>query len=454
MSNETAGNLVPISQFADIDGRKLAQHTGARLTREEKRTLRIQEMLPRGITIGFRPDGREKPFYVRYGADRRTEGFISEKERNDRAQVLMEAAEQEGKAVLAFDPAEWKKYLLFRQETGVTLDEAKEIVLRVKGNLRLNLTVTEGVAKYLQRRKDEGMHYDSFIHLRVQLNRLAAHLGYLPLFGVTPDHIREWMAKMRDGQLQGCPKLGPLTLRHHRKSAHLFFEKAQMEKWALENPCVAVANPRVAKKRKPVLSAYDAFCLLKANRTHPIIGRLVIEFYGFLRCASVERLKEPDLHRKTRGIEMHGPSVDDKGEWQQGHKSGQRMFRQGQPAVLWEWIDHCCPLPRPPEGYPCFTEIHADNYDEKKKQAFVRAHVLPHHNILRHSCITNMLAATRNTAEVSRLAQHSTIHMTLDYEGMIDETDAKMILSMTPAATLLSWEEFQLRWQDYTPDAK
>src|SRR6185436_806584 len=149
MSNSTAAKIIPIEHSGEFARRKVAQADGAGLTREAKRTLLLTETLPQGITIGRRSDGREKPWFVRFGSKRVVESFVDERSRNDRAQELADGVRKQGTGVLDFDPAEWRKLLDFREATGVSLDEAREIVLRVRGNVRVNLTVAEAAEKYL-----------------------------------------------------------------------------------------------------------------------------------------------------------------------------------------------------------------------------------------------------------------------------------------------------------------
>jgi hypothetical protein len=50
---------------------------------------------------------------------------------------------------------------------------------------------------------------------------------------------------------------------------------------------------------------------------------------------------------------------------------------------------------------------------------------------------------------VSYMMQHTSLKMTERYEGVAEELDAKLVLSMTPAATRLTWEQFEKRWKDF-----
>jgi site-specific recombinase XerD len=417
-----------MDQFGHIEPfprREVAQSNGAKLAREERRTLTLRDSLPRGITIGHRSDGREKPWFVRFGKSRVVESFTTEKARNDRAQELAAAVKDEGTATLDFDPAEWRKVQRFKERTGVTIEEAEEIVMRVRGNLRLNLTVKEAATRYLEMRKYDGTPALSLIHPKLHLKRFVGAHGMLPLIAVSSEHVREWLAELKRA------KFGPVTVRHHRKNLNVFFERALLEKWCVENPCRAVPPPKVDDRDTTVLPARQVFELLKANRDKPIAGRIVLELFGGLRCASVERIEAQHIREESRGIEMPGRK----------HKSAKRKYRQGHPPVLWEWLKHSAP--------GCWSEVTEKNYDEKKKEAFVRADVPLLHNVLRHSFASYLLATSKDLPRVSYLMQHSSTKMTERYEGVAEESDAKLVLSMTPAAVALTWEQFRERWKDF-----
>jgi site-specific recombinase XerD len=230
-------------------------------------------------------------------------------------------------------------------------------------------------------------------------------------------------------------KLGPIALRHHRKTVHMFYERALLEKWTLENPCKAVFPPRVPTRETQVLSAREIFDLLKANLDEPIVGKLVLELFGFMRCSSVERVKESDIRWEQRGIIMHGTIRNDvTGQDERGHKSGERKYRQGYRLLLWDWLKHASPK--------CWTEITAKNYDERKAEAFIRAGVKNSGNVLRHSCASYELAASHDWSHVSHMMQHTSWGMTKRYEGIADEADARLVFAMTPDAVAQTWEQF------------
>lgn len=418
---------VPVEHLSDANGRDDGAESGARVAQENQRSARLRRTLPAGITIGHRSDGREKPYFVRFGPERKTESFTKEKLRNDRAEELAKTAKRHGTKVLEFDPAEWQRLQVFKQRTGLELEAAQELIMRIRGNIHLTLTVNESAEKYLGMRKQEGLPALSMIHPRLHLKRFCEEYGPLTLTVITAEHVRAWLAKLSEAGM------GPVTVRHHRKNLNVFFERAKLEKWCFENPCEAVRPPRIDEQNTAILSPAEIFRLLKANRDEAIVGKLVFELYGALRCASVERLEAQHVKTKIRGVEMEGAK----------HKSGKRKFRQGHPPVLWAWVKHASPA--------CFSEITEKNYDEKKKAAFIRASgwdEVPH-NRLRHSCASYLLAVTKNPGFVAYLMQHTSLKMLERYEGIADETSAKMVLSMTPEAVKLTWDDFRKNWKKY-----
>lgn len=426
-------------KIAVFSGAEVAQPTGAEVAQETKATQLLRKTLPRGITVGTRRDGRGSPFYVRWWTaekDRPVQSFEKEADRNNYARKLADGMRKEGEAVLNYDAAEWKRLQHFKAMTGVSLDEAQEIILRVKGNLRLNLTVKDAVERYVKMRSDEGVGDDG--HSAKHLERFSAEVGYLPLCAIQPEHVRTWLAKLKLPPYS----FAPVTRNHHRKSLYAFCERAILEKWTLENPVKVVRAATVDATDTTVLSAHEVFLLLKSNLKKPIIAKLCLELFGFLRCSSVERIQESDIRWEARGIVMHGSSTDEETEErEQGHKSGKRKFRQGQPPVLWDWLKHGTP--------DCWTVVTKKNYDELKLAAFDKADVENPGNVLRHTCASVALASTKNMPYVSYQMQHSSLSMTERYEGVYEEMAANMVLSMTPAAVRLSWKTFQKRWREF-----
>lgn len=405
---------------------------------EAQRTADLLQSLPEGVQIGFWRDGRRKPFFVRYGRQRTVESFENEVDRNDLAERKAGELKENGAAFLEVDPAEWREWKAFRARCPAPLHEIEAAWLASGAAAsRIAVLTKDAVAKYLALRLAEDIEEDSDTHrhLKLHLKRLADAYGDMPLDNVSPDLIRDLLEKIvskKTGQ-----KLGKMAKRHHRKDWNTFFKRCITEEWMVsrKNPCTAVKPPRVDVKDKTPLGARAIFDVLKFNRDEPVVGRIALELFGFLRAASSERLKKEHLKFDSRGIRLPGSRVDEEtGESKKNHKSGKTKYRQGHPAVLWAWLEHA------PEA--CWTDINEGNYGHKKAAAFVRARVVNPKNGLRHSCISHHLAAFKNPPLTTYLAQHRHMTMTEEYEGIVDEAESKLVMAMTPDAVRLEWEDF------------
>jgi hypothetical protein len=405
---------------------------------EAQRTADLLLSLPEGIQIGQWRDGRGKPYYVRYGKQRTVESFEREVDRNDLAEKKAAAMKEHGAAIMDVDPKEWREWLAFRQRCPAPLHELEAAWVAHGGaTKRIRVLTKDAVQLYLSLRLKEDIQKDSDTHrhLKLHLGRLADASGALPLDDITPDMIRDLLEKVvskKTGQ-----KIGKTAKRHHRKDWNTFFKRAIAEEWMIsrKNPCATVKPPRIEVKEKTPLKARAVFDLLKFNLNQPVIGRMVLELYGFLRAASAERLKKEHLRFDQRGIRLPGSRRDEEtGDAMQNHKSGKTKFRQGHAPVLWAWLEHV--------NEKCWTEIDEGNYGHKKSAAFLRARVVNPRNALRDSCISYHLSAFKNPPLTTYLAQHRTMWMTETYEGIVDEADAKLVMAMTPAMVRLDWEEF------------
>lgn len=402
-------------------GTGAAQKRGRRT--EAQRTEELNTSLPLGIRIGQWGDDRRKPWFVRWGKDRKVESFAVERDRNDAAEKLAGAKETDGSAVLQFDAVAWREWQAFRVRCPAPLHEL-EALWRDKGAARPGMTVADAIARYKALRLAEGMveNSDTHRHVKLHLTRFEKEFGFLDLKALTPDLIREWLAKLTNPD-NGNP-MSSLTRRHHRKDVNTFLKRCVGEEWCAKNPCEKVVPPKIEEEDKEVLTARQIFDLLHFNRDEAVIGRMAFELFGGLRCSSVERLTPEHVKRDAKGIRLPGAL----------HKSTKTKFRQGHPDVLWAWFDHM--------GERIWTEVSQKNYDEKKRDAFVRARVPNSGNVLRSSFASYMLAVKKSVPEVSYLMQHRKTTTTEIYEGVADENDAKLVLAMTPEAVALTWEAF------------
>lgn len=399
-------------------GRKVVQLSGARLSRERRRTVKLLENLPAGITIGERHDGRPKPFFVRYGTPRKTESFVTEVDRNDAAVKLADGVRDHGVSVINFDPVEWKEFQTWRERR------------------RPAMPIKDAVPKYMALRLKEDLVPDSDSHLHVDLHlrRYAEKFGDRSMDGgVTADELREWLPTIISPKTKKA--IGKVTQNHHRKEINLFYKRGTAEKWSTDNPCALVRRHRIEDEDKVPLKPREVFDLLKYNRVEKVIGRICLELFGGLRASSAARTKKHDLRFDRKGIRMPGSRRDEASdELQRNHKSGKTKYRQGHPDVLWAWLSHA------PEA--CWTDVSTKNYDYLKGQAFIRARVTNPGNVLRDSFVSYLLAFTKNFPLVSYLAQHTRSSTTEGYEGIVEEDDAKLVMAMTPDAVLLDWDAF------------
>jgi integrase len=399
--------------------------TGA--TREQKRTARLKKILPTGIAIGELSGDRKKPFYVRTGTGkvRPSTFFAFERDRNDHAEKLAEAVKKDGVSVLSFDEGEVRDWLEFKKSTGATLQQVQTLWFRFRHLVQSKTILTKvAAARYITLRFQEGLKEksDTYYHIRKQLLKcFVGKFGEVPLGDITTDQVRDFLHTLTDADT-GEP-LSSTTKRHYRICWNTFFERAVSEEWIAKNPCANVIPPERNKSKKKVLPIREAFDLLKANLDQPVTPRLVLEMWGFMRCSSVGRMKKADLDFESRGINMDGEL----------HKSGDDKYRQGHPAVVWDWLARATD-----ETWALCERM----YEERKGQAFIRANVVNRGNTLRHSCISYMLAATKNFQLVGYLAQHSAVKITQGYEGKAKEADAALWLMLTPENVALTWEDF------------
>ncbi len=290
----------------------------------------------------------------------------------------------------------------------------------------MTLRVSEGLS-------EDG---DTFGHLTKYLTkRLCATLGDMPLKAVRADHLRAWVASLKNDR--NGRALDLLTKRHHLISARTFFRRCWREGWVDRDPTLPIVLPTVEERDVHVIPVEQAFAFFKANRDHRAIGRVALEAFGGLRYTSAGKITRSELKFEKRGIEM--PSNK--------HKSRRKKYRQNQPPNCWAWLKHA------PEECWLLT---FRQYREEKKEMGVMAKLRPmilktdeHRamakdlkNIWRHSFASYLLAKEHDFAPVAYLMQHARSTTTEIYEGRADELDAHRYFSITPRSVLMSWEEF------------
>lgn len=383
-------------------GSKMAQESGAK---QKRRTARLAQDLPRGITIGVRDDGRPKPYFVRFGQPRKTESYPTEKERNDRADELAGEKNERGDSVFRFAPAEWEEFKAWKAR---------------RTNLQTGVVVGDAVDDYLEARQSRGLAEDSVRHTKTNLKRFIEMYGALHLAEITSDHVKEWL-----GWLEEKFSFQSTTLRHHRKDLNVFFVWARLQKLIEENPCSSVPPPALDQTDEiSVMALEDAFKFFKANAGEPAIGRLAMEAFGGLRHSSAGRISKEDLDFAEKGIVFQASK----------HKSGARHYVDGFPRNLWRWLSHA------EDGWG----LKPRNYAQHKALAFARANVKNPGNVFRHTFATCHLAAFKDAGALATLLTHRNLTMLYQhYKGRgMPNRAAKAYFMITPKTVLLSFERF------------
>jgi len=396
---------------------------------ESKATKQLRKLLPKGIKIGFWTDGRSKPHFVRYGTQRTVESFEDETARNERAQDLIDQAARLGSSSLQVKDNELTEWSLFKAQTNATMAEVWQAWKKYKGQLTLTLTVSETVGKYLALRRSEDIAEKSTTYRQMKrhlVDFLAKAYGDRLLVDVTAADLRDLLATVKDRD--GKKPAAAITKKSYRKNWNTFFNRACAEKWLEVNPCAEVVPPKVIAKDKELFSIEKAFHFLQTNIHEPVVPRIALEMWGFMRASSAARILKEHVNFEEKGLKMPGKQ----------HKGGKWKFRQGHAEVLWDWLSLATE-----ETWALDEKMYA----VRKAQAFIRAGFKlkkrAFHNILRHSCISYNLASTKDVSRTSYLAQHSSLTMTEEYEGVATEKDGKLWAKLTPkAVTSGSFEQF------------
>jgi len=398
---------------------------------ESKATIALRKKLPRGIRIGTwgGTAHQAKPYFVRYGPQRTVQSFEVESTRNKFAEDLTLQAKQLGSPSLGVNHTEIKEWLLIKAQTGATAAELLEAWQKHKSRMNLTLTVSEAVGKYLALRRNEDIAEKSTTYRQMKrhlVDFLVATHGERLLIDVTAEDLRTLLTTVMDRD--GEKPAAAVTKKSYRKNWMTFFNRACAEKWLEVNPCAEVVPPKVHAKEKELFSIEKVFHFLQANINEPVLPRVALEMWGFMRASSAARILEEHVNFEEKGLKMPGKQ----------HKGGKWKFRQGHAEVLWDWLALATE-----ETWALDEKMYA----VRKAQAFIRAGFKlkkrAFHNILRHSCISYHLAALKEMSRTSYLAQHSSLTMTEEYEGVATEKDGKLWAKLTPKAVSNgSFEQF------------
>lgn len=326
-----------------------------------------------------------------------------------------------GTEVLTFDQREWRRWLEFKEQAGgldpfVILAEWKQAKAGAPAQVVEAVAVHDAVAKYFEFRHREKLSPDTVRHIKKHVvDRFGARFAGKQVREITADQLEAWLDSLvsSKGPLKGKP-VDPLTRRHHRKDVNTFFDFCWRKQWIDRNPCELVAVPQVQEEDVQLLTVEEGRRLFKENADQPVVARLALEAFGFLRASSAGRLKKEHVNFAERGIRMPGAE----------HKSGKTKFRQGHPDNLWAWLARAT------------DETWAMSwweYRNEKGKAFARAKIDGgSENRLRRTCLSAHLAWQKNQPLTSYLAQHRHTSTTDIYLGVMTEADGKRWFEIQP----------------------
>jgi integrase len=380
-----------------------------------------QWLPPRGIYYEHNRQRPKTPFLLRWtdGGVGKSQSFKDATDREKAAMDLAAKRVEHGTEILNFDPREWRRWLEFKERAGdhdpLEILHQWQVMRGDNHNAASAITVADAVEQYLAFRSEESLSRDTERHFDKHLRqRFAATHGAMRIREVTADTIKTWLGSLtvgrgkREGQ-----KVEPLTRRNHRKDLNTFLDYCvRVRGWIARNPCDAVAVPAVVEADVSLLTIEQGRRLFAMNKGKPVLGRLALEAFGFLRASSAGRLRKEHINFEERGIRMPGLE----------HKSRKAKFRQGHPDNLWKFLEAA------PDA--CW-EMKWWQYRNEKAVAFAVAGI-PSSNRLRKTCLSAHLAWLKNQPLTSYLAQHRHMSTTDIYLGVMTEANGKAWFEITP----------------------
>lgn len=374
---------------------------------------------PKGIRYEYNKQRPTAPFLLRWrgndGEDH-SQSFADAEAREKHAKHLADLTLRHGSEVLNFDPLEWRRWLELKEKlAGMDPMDLYREWQSLSGNPGgAPMTVEKAVKTYMEFRAEGKISADTRRHFEKHLEeRFAGEFGSLKLRDVNPDLITKWLRELKH------PKTGepmePVTKRHHRKDLNTFLDYcSRVRGWIPRNPCEAVAVPAVEDADVTLLTLAEGRSLFAKNEGNPVVGRLALEAFGFLRASSAGRIQKADIDFAARGIRLRGAE----------HKSGKTRFRQGHPDNLWAWLKRA-----PDETWA----MKWWEYRNEKRVAFRVAGIKGgSENRLRKTCLSAHLAWLKNQPLTSLLAQHRHTSTTEIYLGVMDEKDGEAWFNILP----------------------
>jgi site-specific recombinase XerD len=363
---------------------------------------------PRGIRIFQRSD-RKKPYFVSWRdpetKKQRSTSFKTKDEQKIYAKQLAH-----NRSIQAVDMSKWMRFVEFERKIGGIefLDDVERVYLsrpKVVGVL-----LKDAVEGFLKDKGYEGIAYGTLKRHERYLGKFCDAFPDVYLTDIHEDQITAWIQKLKDGR----KAMQPVTKENYRKFLRTFFRWAAMKKMLLENPVDRVPKLKVPSKEVGILSVAEGEKLFQLNRDEPCIGRLALEAFAGLRYSSAQRIEKTDINFEDKGINLPAAKL----------KTGKRFYVDGFPDNLWRWMEHT------PED--CW-KLKDRQYQEAKRNAFIRAGVPHPHNCLRHSFSTYHVAKHKNVALTATLLCHTDLQMlNQHYRGVGTHADGKKWFEIVP----------------------
>lgn len=380
--------------------------------------------LPRGVNLWW----HEKKSLWRVGwrddeGRQHFEYFSAKGRAEDRARMVADTMASRGREGLrATNFAHARDHDRILKAIGpATVDQLLSVWERHKGEVlggRADLTVTDAIADFLKAKRSEEQSEEAHGHMKKRLARLSAALGNRALVAVTPDDLRAWMDKLREGWAEDgeVVKFEAWTRIHHFKSARAFFRHAVREKWRADNPMDALTAPPKPTEAVAFSTVEEGEKLLMANAHLPVSMRLALEMFAGLRYSGTGRLEENEVDWVAKGIRIPANKSKDK----------KPHYLEGFPDNLWSWLS---PWRGKPEAWVPLTKR---MMQEEKSKAFSRAGVVNKGNDLRHSFCTYLIARDKDASKCAFLMQHrSPARLYESYRGASTEAEGKRWFAIT-----------------------
>lgn len=294
-------------------------------------------------------------------------------------------------------------------------------------------------------------------------SRLKCHLApafdHLPLTGITPRVVRQWVARLETGAGGGRP-LGAKTVRHCHGLLHLILEAAVEERLIATNPCDGTSLPEWVRADPVFLTEEETQALIAAvdEPWRPLVILLASTGLRFGEAVGLRRrfldLARRELHVRFTWHERFG--------WQPSPKTSSSRRTIGLPAVAVDALAEAWARPEAGPDEPVLVSPfsggvigHGYFTGHKRRRGVdylgpwrraVRdaglAAKAPTPHDLRHTHASQLIAAGVPLTAIQRRLGHKTINTTSDLYGhLLPRVDEALIaavdLALTPTGALV-----------------